>query len=123
MSRAPVLTLLLLLGLQGPVQAQSVSGSLQVGTVVPLVCEATLEGVSADLVRADLRCNAPHRVTLSLVGSSGSAEMALHGQVRTVTPTAATASWEGREVLNGSAFVRVRDGARPADLRVRLEPR
>lgn len=106
-----------------PFQAQSVSGSLQVGTVVPHVCEASLSEVSDGAVRADLRCNAPHRVTLSLTGPFGSAEMSYRGLTRTVSTAARTVSWEGDGVLNTSELVRVRDGARADQLRLRVEPR
>lgn len=106
-----------------PLQAQSVSGSLQVGAVVPVVCETSLSEVSDGAVRADLRCNAPHRVTLSFTGPSGLAEMSYRGLTRTVSPAARTVSWEGDGVLNTSEPVRLRDGARADQLRVTVEPR
>lgn len=106
-----------------PLQAQSVSGSLQVGAVVPVVCETSLSEVSDGAVRADLRCNAPHRVTLSFTGPSGLAEMSYRGLTRTVSPAARTVSWEGDGVLNTSELVRLRDGARADQLRVTVEPR
>ena len=112
----------LLSGVPVTVPAQSASASVQVRTVVPVICEVAGTSMSPTDFRAELKCNVAHRVTLSFTGPAGAAEMTHLGQTRTASPDTPTVTWESDAVFNGARVIRLKGGASPDEVRITVTP-